>query len=95
MEKFEQVKRFRDTEALAITNAKEYILFCGNHTDGGYKECIRDAFWPLVHKFKPEDPTKAIEKYKNILLEYIKEMPFFDIMKSGIEKGLESVFGTK
>ena len=85
-------KAFEDAEKLAISNAEEYILFCGNHTDGGYKECIRDAFCPLINKFKPKNPTNAIEKYKNILFKYIVDMPFCDIMRTGIIQGLESVF---
>lgn len=85
-------KAFEDAEKLAISNAEEYILFCGNHTDGGYKECIRDAFCPFVAKFRPKNPMNAIEKYKNKILNYIKDMPLFDIMQTGIEQGLEAVF---
>lgn len=85
-------KEFTEKEEKAISDAEFYIFKCGNYTTGGYKECIRDAFCPFVAKFIPEDPKKAIEKYKNKLLEYIKDMPFFDIMQSGIIQGLESVF---
>lgn len=86
------IKAFEDAEKLAISNAEQYILFCGNHTDGGYKECIRDAFCPLVLKFKPKNPMNAIEKYKEKLFKYIVDMPFSEIMQSGITQGLESVF---
>ena len=85
-------KEFEANEEKAISDAEFYIFKCENYTTGGYKECIRDAFCPFVTKFIPEDPKKAIEKYKNKLLEYIKDMPFFDIMQSGITQGLESVF---
>ena len=85
-------KEFEANEEKAISDAEFYIFKCENYTTGGYKECIRDAFCPFVTKFTPEDPKKAIEKYKNKLLEYIKDMPFFDIMQSGITQGLESVF---
>ena len=85
-------KEFTEKEQKAISDAEFYIFKCGNYTTGGYKECIRDAFCPFVAKFIPEDPKKAIEKYKNKLLEYIKDMPFFNIMQSGIIQGLESVF---
>ena len=85
-------KEFTEKEEKAISDAEFYIFKCGNYTTGGYKECIRDAFCPFVAKFIPEDPKKAIEKYKNKLLEYIKDMPFFNIMQSGIIQGLESVF---
>ena len=85
-------KEFEANEEKAISDAEFYIFKCENYTTGGYKECIRDAFCPFVTKFIPEDPKKAIEKYKNKLLEYIKDIPFFDIMQSGITQGLESVF---
>ena len=85
-------KEFTEKEEKAISDAEFYIFKCGNYTTGGYKECIRDAFCPFAEKFIPDDPKKAIEKYKNKLLEYIKDMPFFDIMQSGITQGLESVF---
>ena len=85
-------KEFTEKEEKAISDAEFYIFKCGNYTTGGYKECIRDAFCPFVAKFIPEDPKKAIEKYKNKLLEYIKDMSFFNIMQSGIIQGLESVF---
>lgn len=85
-------KEFEANEEKAISDAEFYIFKCENYTTGGYKECIRDAFCPFVTKFIPEDPKKAIEKYKNKLLEYIKDMPLFDIMQSGITQGFESVF---
>lgn len=85
-------KAFEDAEKLAISDAEFYIFKCSNYTSGGYKECIRDAFCPFAAKFIPEDPAKAIEKYKNKLLNYIKDMPLFDIIQSGITEGLESVF---
>ena len=85
-------KEFTEKEEKAISDAEFYIFKCSNYTTGGYKECIRDAFCPFSTKFMPEDPKKAIEKYKNKLLEYIKDMPLFDIMQSGITQGLESVF---
>lgn len=85
-------KEFTEKEEKAISDAKFYIFKCSNYTTGGYKECIRDAFYPFAAKFMPEDPVKAIEKYKNKLLEYIKDMPLFDIIQSGITQGFESVF---
>ena len=85
-------KEFTEKEEKAISDAEFYIFKCSNYTTGGYKECIRDAFCPFSTKFMPEDSKKAIEKYKNKLLEYIKDMPLFDIMQSGITQGLESVF---
>ena len=85
-------KEFTEKEEKTISDAEFYIFKCSNYTTGGYKECIRDAFCPFVAKFIPKDPKKAIEKYKNKLLEYIKDMPLFDIMQSGITQGLESVF---
>lgn len=85
-------KAFKDAEKLAISNAEFYIFECSNYTTGGYTECIRDAFLPFAAKFKPKNPMNAIEKYKNKLLEYIKDMPLSDIMRSGIEEGLEIVF---
>ena len=85
-------KEFTEKEEKAISDAEFYIFKCSNYTTDGYKECICDAFCPFVAKFIPEDPKKAIEKYKNKLLEYIKDMPLFDIMQSGITQGIESVF---
>lgn len=85
-------KAFEDAEKLAISNAEFYIFKCSNYTTGGYVECIRDAFFPFIAKFRPKNPMNAIEKYKNKLLEYIKDTPLFDIKRSGIEEGLEIVF---
>jgi hypothetical protein len=85
-------KEFEANEEKAISDAEFYIFKCENYTAGSYKECIRDAFCPFAAKFIPEDPAKAIEKYKNKLLNYIKDMPLFDIIQSGIIQGLESVF---
>ena len=85
-------KAFEDAEKLAISNAEFYIFKCSNYTTGGYVECIRDAFFPFIAKFRPKNPINAIEKYKNKLLEYIKDTPLFDIKRSGIEEGLEIVF---
>lgn len=85
-------KEFEAKEEKAISDAEFYIFKCDNYTSDGYKECIRDAFCPFVAKYIPENPAKAIEKYKNKLLDYIKDMPLFDAMQSGIIQGLESVF---
>ena len=85
-------KAFEDAEKLAISDAENYILICTNYTPGGYKECIRDAFCPLINKFKPKNPMNAIEKYKNILFDFIKDLTLVEIKQDGITQGLESVF---
>lgn len=85
---------FKDMEKTAISNAIKYIIDCGNKTIGGYKECIRDAFIPLINKFAPKQPEKAIQSYKVELLKFLEDrkFPVVNEVNVGIDSGLYSVF---
>ena len=85
---------FKDMEKTAISNAIKYIIDCGNKTIGGYKECIRDAFIPLINKFAPKQPEKAIQSYKVELLKFLEDrkFPVVSEVNVGIDSGLYSVF---
>lgn len=85
---------FKDMEKTAISNAIKYIIDCGNKTIGGYKECIRDAFIPLINKFVPKQPEKAIQSYKVELLKFLEDrkFPVVSEVNVGIDSGLYSVF---
>ena len=88
--KLEKIE-FETDEFKALSDAKTYIIKCGNHTIGGYKECIRDAFCPFVQKHKPNS-SELIDKYKKILIDFFKDNKFYKEIYRGISEGLTSAF---
>jgi len=83
---------FETAERKALEKAKEYLLGCGNFTENGYKECIRDAFTPFCNRFKPDNPEKAIEVYYDKITIIYGNDTLPVSISNGIKAGLKSVF---
>ena len=91
-------KELRDIEAFGnagMADALRYIKFCrsesGSRDRGGIKECIRDAFLPIVSKHPILKGGIIIEKLANELIHAVDDN-VETYVKEGIMDGLKSVF---
>lgn len=97
-ERAEKKKQLEEIEKLgneATATALEYIKFCrseaGSRDRGGIKECIRDAFTPLIVKFPILKGGVVIEKFAdNIMRAVGKDIETY--VKEGIDDGLKAIF---
>lgn len=94
----EKKRQLKDIETLGnegMVDALKYIKFCrsesGSRDRGGIKECIRDAFIPLVSKHPILKGGVVIEKLANELIHATGDN-VEEYVKDGIMDGLKSVF---
>lgn len=94
----EKKKQLEEIETLGnegMVDALRYIKMCrsesGSRDRGGIKECIRDAFIPIISKHPILKGGVVIEKLANELIRASGDN-VEDYVKEGIMDGLKSVF---
>lgn len=97
-ERAEKKKQLEEIETLGnegMVDALRYIKLCrsesGSRDRGGIKECIRDAFIPVISKHPILKGGVVIEKLANELIRASGDN-VEDYVKEGIMDGLKSVF---
>ncbi len=88
---FPRVDDFSKMEKIALNNCIDYINRCSSYggDEGGYKECVRDAFTPFVQKHRLESIGRVDQYYLDIIdgVDYVKQ-----VILDGVKGGLRSVY---